>query len=289
MTILQMKCFLKVCESKKYSEAAEKLGILQSSLFKQLKGIEDELLIKLFEKDKKGIKLTEAGVTLYPYIVFMYGEYEKMMDRLHQYSINERITLQLGSLYFSKPYNIFQMIREFSAVQPHIQISMDEYRSNDLEQRVKDGRLDAGFTYKELVENEFSQIIPIREDYLVAVMSKKHYLALKSSIKLSDLREESFVLMRGDEQIHRQLIQFCLEDGFVPREYPMDIRLETMKELIFLRNCVTILMKTMAESIMDDEHLVMVRIEGSKKLTLSLIAQNYTNACKLFANYISCL
>lgn len=287
MTVLQMKCFLRVCETKKYSEAAERLGIIQSSLFKQLKAIEDEFFIKIFDKEKKGVKLTEAGEALYPYVVFMYGEYEKMINKLQEYSISENMDLLLGSLYFSKQYSIIQMIKEFLCIQPNIKISIDEYRSNELEKLIRAGQLDAGFTYKELVDEEFQKIIPIREDYLVAVMNKNHFLALRNRVRLAELKTEQFVLMKGDERLYKQLLQFCIEEGFVPKEHNMDIRLETMKELITTSNCVTVLMKTMAEDLTEDKNLVMVMIEGNKKLTLSFIVQNHTKACQAFANYIS--
>ena len=287
MTVTQMRCFLTICETKRYSEAADKLGMMQSTLFKQIKGMEDELFIKIFDKDKKGVKLTGAGEVLYPYIVFMYGEYEKMIGRLQEYSISENASLQLGSLYFTKQYDILQIIKEFGTIQPNIKISMDEYRSNELEEMIRTGKLDAGFTYKELVEWEYRKILPIREDYLVAVMNKNHHLALRDSIQLSELKAEQFVLMKGDERLYKQLLKFCIVEGFVPKEYNMDIRLETMKELISTSGCVTILMRTMAEDLIEDKNLVMVMIEGSKKLTLSFVIENDTKACEAFANYIS--
>lgn len=287
MTVLQMECFLEVCECKKYSEAAENMGMLQSSLFKQLRAIEDEFFIRLFDKDKRGVKLTEAGETLYPYVVFMYREYKKMMDRLQEFSEGKNYSLMLGSLYFSKQYSIIQMIREFEQIRPNIKVGVDEYRSNELEPLIRSGRLDAGFIYKELLEEEFERVIPIREDYLVAVMSKVHVLALRDSIKLQELKNEPFILMKGDERIYKQLLKFCIEEGFVPKEHNMDIRLETMKELIRLSNSVTILMRTMAEDLLEDKNLVMVPIEGNKRLTLSFVVQNETEACKVFSNYIA--
>lgn len=287
MTVLQMECFLRVCEYKKYSEAAESMGMLQSSLFKQLRAIEDEFFIRLFDKDKRGVKLTEAGETLYPYVVFMDSEYKKMMGRLQEFSEGKNYSLMLGSLYFSKQYSIIHMIREFEQIRPNIKISVDEYRSNELEPLLRSGNLDAGFIYKELLEEEFGRVIPIREDYLVAVMSKIHALALRDSIKLPELKNEQFILMKGDERIYKQLLKFCIEEGFVPREHNMDIRLETMKELIHLSNCVTILMRTMAEDLLEDKNLVMIPIEGNKKLTLSFVVQNETEACKVFSNYIA--
>ena len=51
MTVLQIQCFLTVCRCRKYSEAAERLGLPQSALFKQLKAMEDEFSVRLFEKE----------------------------------------------------------------------------------------------------------------------------------------------------------------------------------------------------------------------------------------------
>ena len=69
MTVLQIQCFLTVCRCRKYSEAAERLGLPQSALFKQLKAMEDEFSVRLFEKENRGVGLTEAGNALYPHVV----------------------------------------------------------------------------------------------------------------------------------------------------------------------------------------------------------------------------
>ena len=65
MTVLQLKCFLAVCETKKYSLAAQQMRMTQSALSKQLKALEDEFSVAVFCWDNKKLQLTEAGNVLY--------------------------------------------------------------------------------------------------------------------------------------------------------------------------------------------------------------------------------
>ncbi len=286
MTILQMRCFLTVCECRKYSEAAEKLSIPQSALFKQLKAIEDEFSVRLFQKARAGLDLTEAGSLMYPHVTYMYGEYKKMLGRLQEFSVTENAQLILGSMYFLKQYNIIQMIREFRGIHPGINVGIWEYRSYELEEMLRQGQLDASFAYRELLTEEFGRVIPIKEDYLYVMVNKRHPLAGRESVRLWELREEQFVLMRGDRRIHKQLQDFCLEEGFVPREYHMDVRNETIKELITYNNWASLFVGRMADDLLDD-NLVKIRIEGGKKLTLCFVVANENEASRVFADFIA--
>lgn len=285
MTILQIKCVLTVCKCRKYSEAADKLCLPQSALSKQLKAVEEELSIQLFQKKSHGIELTEAGAVLYPHMVYIYNQYKKMLECLHEISVATDGTLSLGSMYFLKYYDIIPIIKEFQKVQPRIHIDVGEYRSQELEHLLKEGKLDGCFVYSELLIGEYGQRIPIMEDYLYAVMSKNHYLSNRKSIRLIELKDECFVLMRGDAGIHNQLQKFCIEDGFVPREYNMDLRNETIKEWIKYNDGVSLFMGNMADELLD-AHLVKIPIEGNKKLTVSFVVANDTEVCNLFSNYV---
>lgn len=290
MTILQMRCFLTVCECRKYSEAAEKLSIPQSALFKQLKAVEDEFSVRLFQKARAGLDLTEAGSLMYPHVTYMYGEYKKMLGRLQEFSLTESAQLILGSMYFLKQYNIIQMIREFRGIHPGINVGIWEYRSYELEELLRQGELDACFMYEELIGHGgggvIKRVIPIQDDYLYAMVNKKHPLADRESVRLWELRDEQFVLMRGDRRIHKKLQDFCLEEGFVPREYPMDVRNETIKELITFNNWVSLFMGRMADDLLDS-NLAKIRIEGAKKMTLCFAMANDSEASRIFADFVA--
>lgn len=59
------RIFCKVAESKSYSEAAEKLGLTVSNISTQISNLESQLDLKLFNRETKGVTLTEEGQELY--------------------------------------------------------------------------------------------------------------------------------------------------------------------------------------------------------------------------------
>ena len=284
MTVLQLKCFLAVCETKKYSLAAQQLGMTQSVLSKQLKALEEEFSVNVFRWDNKRLQMTEAGNILYPHAIYVLEEYKKMLAALHTYSKVQTDELALGSMYFTRQYHIIQMVEEFAKIQPRISVSVGEYRSNELEELLRMAQLDACFVYQELLNGNYGEVIPLKKDSLYVVMRKSHALAHRESIQLSELREEQFILLQGDKGLHKQLQKFCIEEGFVPRERHMDVRNETIKEMILINNWVSLFMEGMADDLLD-EHLVKIPIEERKRLTLSLVMANDRGACKTFANF----
>ena len=286
MTVLQIKCFLAVCETKKYSLAAQQLGMTQSVLSKQLKALEEELSTEVFCWNHKRLQLTEAGNILHPHALYILEEYKKMLGELHAHSKVRDDNLSLGSMYFSRQYHIIQLLEEFSRIQPRISVSIGEYRSHELEELMQEGQLDACFIYQELLEKTYGAVVPIRKDSLYAVMSKQHPLARRESIHLSELKDEQFILLQGDRGLHKQMQKFCIEEGFVPREHHMDLRNETIKEVIIFNNWVSLFMEGMADDLLD-ENLVKVPIEEKKRLTLSLVMANDRGAGRTFANFIA--
>lgn len=285
MTVLQIQCFLTVCRCRKYSEAAERLGLPQSALFKQLKAMEDEFSVRLFEKENRGVGLTEAGNALYPHVVCMYAEYKKILGCLDECSLPRDGSLSLGSMYFLKCYKIIQMIRDFGEVQPDIRVSVQEYRSHELEEMMRKGELDGCFAYGELLEETYPYAVPVRHERLCALVSRKHALAGRASVHLSELKDEQFVLMRGDRRIHQMLLGFCLEEGFVPREYNMDLRNATIKELVLYNNWVSLFPEGMADELLDG-NLNKIYIEGNKKMTVCFVSIRDDETIRSFGDYI---
>lgn len=284
MTVLQLKCFLAVCETKKYSLAAQQMRMTQSALSKQLKALEDEFSVAVFCWDNKKLQLTEAGNVLYPHAVYVLEEYKKMLRELHAYSKVENDNLALGSMYFTRQYHIIQMIEEFVKIQPRINASVGEYRSNELEELMRTSQLDACFVYQELLHGSYGEVIPLRKDGLYVVMSRNHPLANRESVRLSELKKERFILLQGDEGLHKQMQRFCIEEGFVPREHHMDVRNETIKEMILFNNWVSLFTGAMADDLLNDA-LAKIPVDGKKHLTFSLVMANDSEACRTFANF----
>lgn len=64
MTLQQIRYFLVLAEELHFWKTAEKVYVSQSSLSRQIQSLEEELGVTLFERDKRNVKLTDAGVFL---------------------------------------------------------------------------------------------------------------------------------------------------------------------------------------------------------------------------------
>ena len=67
MELRQLRYFIKVAERLSVSEAAKDLCITQSTLSQQIRQLENELGVQLFDRTSRGVKLTEMGVEMLPY------------------------------------------------------------------------------------------------------------------------------------------------------------------------------------------------------------------------------
>ena len=76
MELQQIKYFLTLAQELHFWNTAEKMFITQSALSRQIKALEDELGVKLFERNKRNVKLTEAGV-------FLRDQWFPMLDKIN--------------------------------------------------------------------------------------------------------------------------------------------------------------------------------------------------------------
>lgn len=288
MTVLQVKIFLCVWQTKKYSDAADELGLSQSNLSKQLKALEDEFLVKLFEKTQKGVEPTDAAIGLYPHFLYIMRQYQEMLLNIQDLPSTEELELKLGSQYFTMQYNIMPMIKRFTDIHKNVHVSIHEVRALELQDMLDKNMLDAIFIYKELLQKEYKRIFTIKSDVMVAVMSPDHPFNGRGSIGLKELQHERFLMMRGDLLLYNFFLNCCINVGFVPKELEVNLRLETMKSLMKKGNCVTLLMKSMADSLVADGSLVIIPVEEEYRLTLSLVLANQTPslASRRFAHSI---
>ena len=68
MEIRQLEYFKEIADTGSINEAARRLNMSQPPLSSQLRRLEDELNVRLFERTKKGVSLTEAGKLLYTHV-----------------------------------------------------------------------------------------------------------------------------------------------------------------------------------------------------------------------------
>ena len=103
MELRQLKYFCKTAELLSFSEAAKALYITQSTLSQQIKQLEGELGVQLFQRNSHGVTLTEMGIELLPYAKTTMSNAESCIEHIRDVQNLMTGTLNIGVTYTFSP------------------------------------------------------------------------------------------------------------------------------------------------------------------------------------------
>jgi DNA-binding transcriptional LysR family regulator len=89
MTLLQLKLFAVVAKHQNMTKASREVHLSQSAISQQLKLLEKECGIKLFNKASRGIKLTEAGCLFLPDVELILSQVERLKEKFNKTNIKK--------------------------------------------------------------------------------------------------------------------------------------------------------------------------------------------------------
>jgi DNA-binding transcriptional LysR family regulator len=216
MDTRQLRSFLAVAFYLNFTEAAKHLFLAQSTLSRQIVELEKELGAALFIRNNRIVSLTPAGHLLQKEADLLIRKIDGLIVQIGQLNDGSLGTLKIGCLGVEK-YFLPELIKAFSAKHPQIQLQVDWFGIQKLKQALTSKVIDIGFSLASEIEN-----IPhlacqtIYTDTLAAVIPIDHPLANKSSLHLSDLAAESFVIMSKEEVPNSFdfITGLCMNKGF---------------------------------------------------------------------------
>jgi len=190
MELRNLKYFVAVVEEKSITKAATRLCIAQPPLTRQIKNLEDELGVVLFERGTRPIKTTEVGAYFYQYavqILTLSAHAKTMVSRYQLKNTAIRIGY-VGSLFYWKLPEIIDLLRKNMS---GIKIELVECGTRDQVEALKQGKIDIGFGRLGISDPSIRRTILEREKLLLAI-HKDHPLMKyqKQGIYLSQVLNE---------------------------------------------------------------------------------------------------
>lgn len=186
MELRVLRYYLAVCQEKNITKAAESLHIAQPSLSTQIKDLEKELGVTLFERGHRQIKLTPEGYFLRDRaqdLIAMADQTEQIIQSSNLISG----TLRLGAGEASAMLRIMKVISQIAKDQPNTDFQFIDGNADDVESMVNAGTLDFGVIMGDRpLENFESLILPERNEF-VAVLNNNHPLSNQKKLMPQDL------------------------------------------------------------------------------------------------------
>lgn len=203
-----LRYFLEVARTGSISEASERLHVATSAISRQIAKLEHDVGAPLFERQPRGMALSEAGEILAAYARRSALEAEQVLADVHGVEALQRSTVKLASSEgFARDF-LPGAITSFREMHPGVRFRLNVTGPAAATQQAKDGTVDLSVTYslgpEEGIRVEYSQGQPI-----YALMPDDHPLAHREDVELSDLLNYPLALMDEGTTI-RQLFDVCV-------------------------------------------------------------------------------
>ena len=217
MDLKSIRYFVAAAEQLHFGRAAAKMNVMQPAVSHQIKHLEEELGLPLFERIGNAVALTEAGRQMLP-------ECRKLL-RLEESAV--RIARHAGRggdgiLRFAFVDNAISgplqpLLREFGARHPRVELSLESLDRHSQLAALEDRMIDVGLMAEPVPEDRFLCQRFVAAPFVVA-LPRQHPLANRSSLRIADIEHEPFVMFpaASRSRTHEMIVAACIAAGFMP-------------------------------------------------------------------------
>ncbi len=217
-TLRQLEYIVTVSRLGRFSLAAEVLNVSQPSLSTQIATVEDELGIRIFDRNRGGVQITAKGED---FIARAQKILADVKDLRHAMSSDLPIggRLRLGVLPSIGPYLLPQVIKEVHRLRPGLRVIVREENTRDLEQGLKSGRFDLILSTPEDHPNTMQHRL-FNESLWIAVAVDDVLASDLQSVAADDLQNRLFLTLDQSHRLSRIVYALAAEcGGVVSDEY----------------------------------------------------------------------
>ena len=192
MELRQLRYFLVVADELHFRRAAERLHIAQPSVSQQIRTLEEELGVRLFERNRRGVTLTTAGAALREDAGDVIARAERAADKARAAGAGERGHLRLSLTRSLTGGVASEIVDAFRARYPDVQLELSAGHTVLHAEQLRAGTIDVAFVRPPL-EDDMLEELELGREPLVCVVPSGHRLARRRVIRRGDLLGEPLV------------------------------------------------------------------------------------------------
>jgi|SRR5579872_540096 len=218
MELRHLRYFLAVAQQRHFTRAAERLGIAQPALSQQIRQLEKELGVSLFDRDNRRVVLTAAGQAFLDHAERIVEAADTALAEMEGFARSLRGRVVIGTLQSLSELKLPAILSRFHARYPQVDIALREDTSDRMPFLLLDGTIDIAFldTTRRAVPAGIA-VENIYQDDLMIVVAPTHRLAGRARVALTALRDEPFVMFKAGSGLRSVVERACNEAGFSPR------------------------------------------------------------------------
>ncbi len=240
MNIRDLEYFAAVADLRHFRRAAERCFVSQPTLSGQLKKLEEELGVPLFERNAKGVQMTPAGEGLLPFAMGILEQARRLSEAAQALKDPSSGPMKLGIIPTLAPYLMPMVVPWTRKLHPRLDLFLSELQTRDLLKALGEGQIEAGLLALPVLQSGLVTQEIFTEPFYLAVPAG-HALARKSALSGEDLQGEILYLLEDGHCLKDQALEVCHQTGAHEHPYFRATSLETLRQMIGSGNGATLM------------------------------------------------
>ncbi|WP_288955999.1 LysR substrate-binding domain-containing protein [uncultured Polaribacter sp.] len=275
--IRHIRYFLAVAEELHFRKAAEKLFISQPGLSRQIKFIEEELDVVLFERHNRKVILTKVGEYLKEEFTKQLRSFNNTLDNAKLFQKGKKGELKIGYVGSAMQKVIPNLLLNFEQYNPDIVFNLKEIDNQKQIEDLSSFSIDIGFVRLERVPRNLEIKTILKENFCL-VLPEKYHINSKNFENLSQLKSASFILFDANysASYYEKVMQIFDDCGFSPLVSHNTIHSSSIFKLVENNLGISIVPKSLAKK--RGYHIQFIELDMiPQKTTLSLVWNSKNN------------
>jgi len=258
--VQNLRLFQDVARCQSFSQAAELHGITQSAASQRISQLEKKLGVTLFDRSVRPLGLTEAGQIFFAGCEDILDRYDRLESRVASLDEDPKGGIRVIAIY-SAGIDLLQQARErFRELYPQVALEVIFEKPDAVYQQVVGQQCELGIvSYPQRWRKV--EIIPLRDERMVAVCQPSHELAKRESVHASELAGWQMATFDNELPAGRKIRQYLKEHGAAPSIAETFDNIDTLISAVRLTDHVAILPRRTVAREVEAGNVVAVPLE----------------------------
>src|SRR6266481_4561013 len=194
MELRQIRSFLSIAETLHFGRTAELIHLSQPALSLQIRALEEDVGVRLFERNRRKTTLTAAGVAFRDEAARALSQLDQAIRRAKLAANGKLGLLRIGFISTAGSEIVPDIFRQFRELNPEVEFSLRAITTADQVRMLGTGSLDIGFLRLPIGERSALDVVTVHRERFVLVVPASHKLAKRKRVRLREVSGQNFVM-----------------------------------------------------------------------------------------------
>jgi DNA-binding transcriptional LysR family regulator len=218
MELRQIRSFLSIAKTLHFGRTAELIHLSQPALSIQIRALEEEVGVRLFERNRRKTTLTAAGLAFRDDAAAALSQLEQAIRRARLAASGKLGLLRIGFVSTAGSELVADIVRQFRELYPEVERSLRNILTAEQVQMLETGSLDIGFLRLPIGVQWTLDAVTVHREPFVLVVPSSHKLAKRKRVRLREVSGENFVMYERTwaPGFHDLMVGILRDAGIVP-------------------------------------------------------------------------